>query len=146
MKLPRAVKRRDAARPSGSEFALPVRVGSPVWVFDINRRVYPPPEKGRSSSGPIWREHWVPFVIVGETSRSWLLDDGGSCKVPKRGADPRRVLFSQADVERATWVHDNAYAISQAINSLAHRDGGLAYETLRTIASAVGYQPKTENK
>lgn len=39
-----------------------------VWVFDINRRVYP--EGGGIGRSPIYREHWRKVAVTGQTSRS----------------------------------------------------------------------------
>lgn len=52
-----------------------VKVGDPIFLFDQNRRIYPKDAKGKPvpHSSPIWREHWVPRVIVGETARTWLV-------------------------------------------------------------------------
>ena len=86
----------------GTVYSAPLQVGDTIWYFDTNRRVYPPPEPGRiwASGGPIWREHWRPVQITGETSRSWVL--GSGCwivgkvvtKIPKRGDDPLRKHFA----------------------------------------------------
>jgi hypothetical protein len=55
-----------------------------VWVFDVNRRVYP------------YRKHWVKHLIIGQTSRSWLIGPTWKpTKIPKRGANPSLVLFSE---------------------------------------------------
>jgi hypothetical protein len=89
------------------------KVGDAIWIFDINRRVYPRDADGRATGGPIWREHWKLHVIVGETSRSWLTDYGN--KIAKRGTDPSLVLFSEAEIDRAGWVHDNAIKISRRV-------------------------------
>lgn len=51
-------------------------IGSIVYLFDPNHRVYPKDENGRNKwgSNPIYREHFVPVVITGETARSWIVD------------------------------------------------------------------------
>ena len=86
------------------------KVGDTIWIFDIQRRVYARDADGRATGGPIWREHWRPVVIVGETSRSWVTDYGN--KIAKSGTDPRNVAFSEAEIDRAAWVRDNARRIS----------------------------------
>lgn len=63
-----------------------LKIGSPIWVFDPNRRVYP---KNRTvASAPIWREHWVKMRIVADTRVSWLYafseKSWSEQKVPKR--------------------------------------------------------------
>ena len=89
------------------------KIGDTIWIFDSNRRVYPRDADGRATGGPIWREHWKPVVIVGETSRWWLTDYGN--KIAKRGTDPRKVAFSEAEINRAGWVRDNARRISERV-------------------------------
>jgi len=48
-----------------------LKVGDTVWVFDINRRVY---DGNGLGAKIIYREHFRPVHIIGETSRSWILD------------------------------------------------------------------------
>lgn len=119
---------------------MSVGVGGTIWVFDLNRRFYTKPSGGRLWGEPIWRRHWRPLKIVGETSRSWILESRQ--KVPKRGADPTVFAFSEADIDRMEWVHYNAYRIADKVLRL--RD----YETLRKVADAIGYRepPKGEQK
>jgi hypothetical protein len=63
-------------------------VGSKVWIFDLNNRVYADKKiaKGQLwySGAPIWREHWVPKVITGETSRSWLVSSHEGDRLPTK--------------------------------------------------------------
>lgn len=80
---------------------------------------------------PIWRKHWVPSVVVGETTRSWVLKNRS--KVPKRGAP--WVAFSEADIDRAEWVHENRHAIARRLEQC--RD----YDTWREVARLVKYEP-----
>jgi hypothetical protein len=104
-----------SARPysiTGQENDMP-KVGDTIWIFDINRRVYARDADGRATGGPIWREHWRPHVIVGETSRSWLTYRGK--KIAKSGTDPSLVLFSEAEIDRAVWVRDNVRRISTRV-------------------------------
>lgn len=111
-----------------------IGIGSPVWVFDGNNRVYPPAPAGKlwASGGPIWREHWVLRKIVDENSRSWILNSG--TKVPKKNPDLRMVAFSQEQIDKAVWVHENRYKISHAVERLAD------YETLHKVAELIGYK------
>jgi hypothetical protein len=117
-------------------------VGSTVWVFDENRRVYPPekmsPGQLWPSRAPIWREHWRPTVIKGETRVSWILENGR--KLSKRdlaGDKVRGVLTSEADLDAACYVHKHANKISDRVGRLS---GGLkAAAVLRQIAALVEY-------
>lgn len=121
-------------REAGSNDGLGVGVGGTVWIFDLNHRVYRERRQGEkyAGGGPIWREHWVPRKIVGETARSWVLEWGG--KVPKKGADLSRIAFSAADIDRRAWVHDNRFLIERAISRIDD------YETLRAVAALIGYE------
>jgi hypothetical protein len=107
-----------------------------VWVFDCNRRVYPVMAPGEISGSPIYREHWVKREITGETSRSWLIDPCERVKVPKRGADPRRFLFSEKDVDDDVWANDHRYRIERLILTLSP-------EKLRQVAELIGYEATT---
>jgi hypothetical protein len=107
-----------------------------IWVFDRNRRVYPKKEPGQLSKSPIYREHWVKHEIIGETNRSWLIDPWNDVKVPKRGADPRRFLFSEKDVDDNVWANDHRYRIERLIPTLSP-------EKLRQVAELIGYEATT---
>lgn len=109
-------------------------VGSTVWIFDENRRVYPKAEKGRlwASGGPIYREHWTPAKIISETSRSWITDRWDR-KVPKKGDHPG-VCFTQKEVDDAVWMNDHKYKVAKAVERC--RD----VEAMKAIARIVGYE------
>jgi hypothetical protein len=112
-----------------------VKVGDTVWVFDKNRRVYPPRVVGDGGFRfPIWREHWQPLKVVGETSRSWLLDGWDKLKVPKVNADPRRFAFSQAEIDEQAWLHENHYRIISKIQYSSDT------QLFREIAALIGYK------
>lgn len=102
----------------------PIGIGSTIWVFDSNRRVY-----GDSKSGPIYREHWVPRKIEGETSRSWIV--GWNHKIPKKGC--LGVAFTEREVEDSVWFHEHRYKIGSQVQSLQ------CIETLRAVAKLIGY-------
>jgi hypothetical protein len=93
-----------------------IGVGSTIWRFDPNRRVYPKPETGRilPSCGPIYREHWVPVVITGETSRSWLWGHRRDVKIPKRGPHPG-FAFTQEEVDDDVWARASRHRVSRAV-------------------------------
>lgn len=114
-----------------------IKIGSPVWIFDINHRVYRKGPDGRSlGGGPIWREHWVKYEVIGETSRSWIVghDSYERCKVSKKGHSTD-VCFSEMEIDRAAYVHDNARHIADMV--LRCRD----WEVLTKIAALVGFTP-----
>lgn len=95
-------------------------IGSTVWQFDPNRRVYDK-EKG---GGPIYREHFRAHTIIGETSRSWICGKyKDALKFDKKTLVPQKnfggarypVFTSQQQVDDAVYVHDNRRRISDLI-------------------------------
>lgn len=120
-------------------------IGQTVWRFDSNHRVYTKPYPGCKWSGSvlIYREHWRPCVVVGETSRSWLVGIrlGGNAhwKVPKRGPHPGFAL-SEQEVDDDCWLNQHRLAISQAVLYL--RDA----TKLRQIADIINWKPEHQAK
>jgi len=92
-------------------------IGTTVWIFDENNRVYRRDSKGQSiGGGPIWREHWRPVQIVSETKRSWVT--AYRDKIPKKGHDPRLYAFTRNEIEEMAYVHENRYRLSREVQSL----------------------------
>lgn len=112
-----------------------IKIGSTVWVFDKNRRVYPPKQPGDiwSKGNPIYREHFVPAVITDETSRSWIIGSWNR-KVPKNGPH-EGYAFTEQEVDDACWANDHRYKLVQHIERL--RDIPL----LKKIAEVSGFKP-----
>lgn len=109
-------------------------IGQTVYIFDINRRVYPKDDKGRSiSGGPIWREHWRPEKIESETSRSWVTEFGN--RIPKKNPDPRCVTFSKAEIEEMAWVHEYRYRIVRCLEVCQEP------EKVKQVAAILGFKP-----
>lgn len=110
-----------------------MKIGDTIWIFDQNRRVYP--KGGGIGKGPIWREHWRPEQIIGETKRSWLVgSEWRPIKVDKK--EPRqRVAFSQEEIDLHEFVECHGHRIADAIGRI--RD----YATLKRIADLIGYKP-----
>jgi hypothetical protein len=131
-----------AGGPDGMPLALKlneglgVSVGSNVWLFDENRRKYRERKPGElyAGGGPIWREHWAPRQIVGETSRSWILNGPRCEKIPKKGVNLSVVAFSEADIDRRAWVNDNKYLIERAVGRIND------FELLQRVAAMVGFE------
>ena len=111
-----------------------MKIGDPVWVFYENHRVYRPARPGEDGfrGGPIWRAHWQKQTVVGETARSWVLGDGS--KVPKKGADHGLFAFSEADIDKRAWVHENRHHISRVVGLIEDHD------LLRKVAELIGYE------
>ena len=116
----------------------PLGIGSTVWTFDTNRRVYATDERG----GPIFREYFQPLVITGETSKSWLAGpDWSPVKVNKKtlaikggfGLAPF-VYPSQEAVDDACWTKEYRIDISTAVGRC--QDAAV----LRQIAAILGLE------
>lgn len=105
-------------------------IGKTVWVFDGNRRVYEKPAPGRiySSGPPIWIKHWDERKVSGETTQSWILDDGR--KVPKK-SPPSWIAFDWDVVKQREWIHENRHKIARAIDVCAD------YNKLQAIAAVL---------
>lgn len=113
--------------------ASDLKIGDTVYLFDSNRRVYP--KNKNTQIGPIWREHWRPVKVTGETSRSWIIGEAWDThKLPKKGQAGFAVAFSQEEIDRAAWVHDNAIIISHMVSCCKD------YAVLKHIATLVGYK------
>lgn len=111
-----------------------LRVGSTIWYFDENRRIYAEREPGRPGphSGPIYYEHWRPTKITGENRVSWITNYG---KASKRGPHPGWA-FSLTEVDEDCWMHGHRYEIVRLVERC--RDA----EVLRKIAAILGWEPK----
>lgn len=114
----------------------PLGIGSTVWRFDSNRRVYP--KEGGIGVRPIWREHWYPVKITGETKTHWICDTGYEpFNIPKRGPSPNGVLTSERVLDEACWVEAHRHAIARLVDGLRDHD----YARLSAAAKALGYEP-----
>jgi hypothetical protein len=111
-------------------------IGQTIYVFDINRRVYPkrPPGAAYLGEGPIYREHWRAEKVVGETRVSWVLEFGR--KVPKDQAKARKqgVVFTAQEVDDDCWLKSHRYRI---VNDISRIDDPAL---LRKIADLIGYK------
>ncbi len=111
-----------------------------IWVFDPNYRVYKEPEPGHiySSGGPIYREHWRPYKVVTETTRSWVLSNGQKvAKVDHDGHSHHGIAFSQEDVDGMCWADEHRGKIVRLV-------GSVGYAELKRIAEIIGYTGEVE--
>jgi len=105
-------------------------IGMKLWRWNENRRVYERnPETGRAIGGPIWREHWEPCEIIGETSRSWLV--GKAEKIPK-SQFPGEYATSEEDIERRAYVIGMRHKLADRLRNCK------CYETIKKIEDALG--------
>jgi hypothetical protein len=119
-----------------------VGIGSKIWRFDSNRRVY-----GTDRSRPIWREHWAPYYVVGENRVSWLLAAklGGDpswnkVKCPKKrdAGQLRAWAFSEAEIDEQEWDQKHRWKVMQR----AERE--LTTAQVREVAKMIGFDPSRE--
>jgi uncharacterized protein (DUF488 family) len=116
-----------------------LKVGSVLYNFDGNRRVYKKaPGAQYSSGGPIYEKHFAPATIVGETKVSWIMDLYDA-KVNKKTLDSStkfadRGYFTKSAMEADIWSHDHRHIIVREVER-----AGL--EQLQEIARIVGYHP-----
>lgn len=96
-----------------AEMEAGIQIGARVLVFDSNRRIYRRTDKHTSSGGPISRGHFRGASVVGETSRSWILDHvRGGPKIPKKTL---KGVYSNHCADRHSWWVDNRYRIVETI-------------------------------
>jgi len=132
-----------------------IGIGSTIWIFDQNRRVYSkePLKKGQlwPSGPPIWREHWRPCQITGETSRSWLVGPGRTDvrKISKRdlaAGEVRGVLTSEAELDAACFVQEHAREIGERVRQLSAEKAAMkTADVLKQIARLIGYEPGNQS-
>ena len=104
-----------------------LQIGKDVWIKDENQREY---VLGRSN--PVYRKHFRRVQIVGETSRSWLLESPSydQLKLDKKTLMLRppggqyglsaQVWLSEQAVEDDIFMQDKRGEVSRAV--LACRD------------------------
>lgn len=132
----------SAAAPLETEEAPEsVRLGYPIYWFDVNRRIYAPRKEGEAYShgGPIYRNHWRRVRVTGETARTWIVNYGATkfSKVitPGMPFEPGKGLaWTAADVDELAWCHDHRHILADKIRALDA-------PTLIRIARLLGYEP-----
>lgn len=120
---------------------LELKVGSPVWVWDENCRVYRKSADGRSTGGVIWREHWQKKEITSETRISWVIGENhwNQIKFPKRNPreKPWLFCFSEEELDQRCYVAENRHRIASALQNCED------YAMLKTVARAIGYEERS---
>lgn len=120
-----------------------IKVGDPIYQYDMNRRVYRKGKDGHTTGSPITREHWVEKKIIGETTRSWLIGpDWSLTKLPKKDLAEGKLTgycLSLEEVEQRVFVADHRHLISTVVSV---QD----YDKLKAIADLIGYKPEDHVK
>lgn len=117
-----------------------LKVGDTLYRYDVNRRVYSKPSAGRAWGEIIYAEHFQPLKIIGETSRSWLLEhDWKASKATLSSPDARkfggRGFFTAEQMADDIWIHEHRHKIRDMLDRASPAQ-------LRQIAEIVGYNPK----
>lgn len=110
-----------------------LRIGDTVYTFDVNRRVYKRDASGHAKGGPIYREHFWPWKIVGEEKRSWLLSQYSDGKWPTKMGKGNPALLTERQVSDRCWIHDHRMCLARLVGDC--RDASV----LRAVANAIGY-------
>lgn len=116
-----------------------LKVGDTIHKFDINHRVYARDANGRATSGAIYAEFFVPFVIKGETKQSWLTGYRGETRVNKKTLKESgkngfggHQWFTDDGKAAQLWLHDHRQHIIRAL------ENGTV-DQLKRVAEIVGY-------
>lgn len=117
-----------------------IKIGDKFWCFNGNRRRYI-----NGSNSPDFNSYFVEAIIIGETSRSWLIkSDLIKFKVPKK--EPFKFLKSDYGFsyqiltdemkEDKIWANYHKYKLTRFIETLDNTK-------LRHIAKMVNYDENT---
>lgn len=112
-----------------------MKVGDKVFIFDINHREYEMDASGRSHGGPIYLKHFVETEIVGETSRSWIVQRYSQKKKKKPEHFSEGVL-TLGQVLDQVYLHEHSYRIAEQVRSIND------VRVLREVANLIGYQER----
>ena len=105
-----------------------MKIGDTIWVRRHDVRIY---ITGSHSNQARGKDHFEPYVIVGETSRSWITGTGwNETRWPKKGGD---YLTTPEELALAIWQFDNSYKLKSAVERIT--DPAL----LLQIAKLIGY-------
>lgn len=118
---------------------MEIKIGDTLFRFDANRRIY----RDRSFSGggaPIYREHFEPLKIIGETRKSWILErDWKASKKDLKSAESMqyggRGFFTAQGMEDDIWLHDHLYRVKAKLDQASP-------DILRKVAELIGYTAK----
>jgi hypothetical protein len=121
---------------------MSLTIGSRLWLFDQNRRVYPPPKPGQlwSSSAPIYAEHFAPHRITNETRTHWVVGAGTRVRkldLTSRARGTTQYYFTDEGKADHLWCHEHRHTIVDAVNACHD------VAKLKAIAATLGLDLKT---
>lgn len=127
-----------------SEAGGGIKVGDTLWRFDVNRRVYRRASGAYfASGGPIYAEHFEPFVVTGETAFSWLVKEGWRDRkinkktlreAPHNGFGGWQ-WYTAEQKDDAVWLEWHRDKIADEVRRCR------SAAALRQIAALIGYTP-----
>lgn len=114
-----------------------LKIGTKVWVFDLDHRVYPKSETRWKFGSPIYSEHFRPAEITGETTRSWIVRGGmiGEKRIPKKAPFANTGVYSDSLKDDKIWENQHRNKIIDQLRFCNDVD------VLRKIAELIGYEP-----
>ncbi len=107
-------------------------IGKVFYKYDINKRVYRDPDTGVSYDSPIHRLSFRKWYIIGETSRSWLMNAHKEANLnhlkTEKFSKKRDFLewgyLTAEQVEDNVFIHDHCYKASERVGRLRTKDVG----------------------
>lgn len=115
---------------------MDIGIGSKVYIYDENHRVYFD-DNGKKTLSPIYKKYFISVEVVGETSRSWLVDSRfNPIKCPKKNPFSHGIIYSQEMMENMVWINSNRWRIIESIRRLEDAD------RLRKIAEIIDATPQ----
>lgn len=110
------------------------------YTFDLNRRIYEKNEKGFSTGGPIYSEHFTELVVIDETDKEYICEHDQ--RINKKSMKsfyascPREksAVYTEAEREAMIWRNENRYKLIRKVEHCNNID------ILKQIAALVGYQ------
>ncbi len=118
-----------------------IGIGTRLWKFDENRRVY-----RKRHGSPVFSEHFTPGVVTGETKGTWSVGHnsgaGRTVRVNKRtlrepanGDYSGHQWFTDAGRDDAVWAHERRREIVRLVDTCD-------VPTLRQIATLLNVETK----
>lgn len=122
-----------------------IKVGDTLWRFDSNHRQYDKPGPGGRI---VYRSHFVPEVITGETKMSWLVQwyqrvvwkiNKKTLATAMQNGYSGSQFYTAQGVEDDIWRNEHRCKIEGMMR-------GASIDQLRQIGAILGYDDAAESK
>lgn len=122
---------------------MSIKIFDTIYRFDHNRRVYDKPGFGGRI---VYRGHFAPEFITGETKFSWLIHlydtvayrvNKATMKSASKGGFGGFEFFTAEGMEDNIWAYDHRHKVAEL---LARADGA----KIRACAKILGYEPAVD--